>query len=98
MVSDQPMTVTDEDREAYARMEGYEPGDINWRLILECRPDCAGVVAFAAHRIAAAQAERDAVVKWLRDRDGFNDFYSELQGKWLSDRIEAGEHLTPPTA
>lgn len=44
-----------------------------------------------------AQAERDAVVKWLRDRDGFNDFYSELQGKWLSERIEAREHLTQPS-
>lgn len=50
--------------------------------------DAKGVAeTLAAHREAAI-AE---LVRWLRDRDGFNDFYSELQGKWLSDRIEARE-------
>lgn len=45
--------------------------------------------ALAAHRIA----EREAVVKWLRERDGFNDCYSELKDQWLSDRIARGEYL-----
>ena len=91
---------TQEDREAAAEyMEDYLLQSAEAYSVRRGSYDLHALVqAFAAHRIAAAQAERDAVVKWLRDRDGFNDFYSELQGKWLSERIEAREHLTPPTA
>lgn len=42
---------------------------------------------------AAAAEERAKIVAWLRDRDGFNDCYSELKDQWLSDRIARGEHL-----
>lgn len=51
----------------------------------------------ARHRIAGEQAgaekERAKIVAWLRERDGFNDCYSELKDQWLSDRIARGEHL-----
>ena len=42
---------------------------------------------------AGAAEERAKIVAWLRDRDGFNDYYSELKDQWLSDRIARGEHL-----
>lgn len=48
---------------------------------------------FANHREAAAAEERTKIVAWLRERDGFNDCYSELKDQWLSDRIARGEHL-----
>ena len=51
------------------------------------------VEAFARHREAAAAEERTKIVAWLRERDGFNDCYSELKDQWLSDRIARGEHL-----
>lgn len=44
--------------------------------------DHSMVQAFARHRIAAAQAERAAVVEYLRSQ-GDND---------AADKIEAGEH------
>ena len=42
---------------------------------------------------AGAAEERTKIVAWLRERDGFNDYYSELKDQWLSDRIARGEHL-----
>jgi hypothetical protein len=45
------------------------------------------------HREEGAAEERAKIVAWLRDRDGFNDYYSELKDQWLSDRIARGEHL-----
>ena len=51
------------------------------------------VEAFARHREAAAAEERAKIVAWLRERDGFEDCYSELKDQWLSDRIARGEHL-----
>lgn len=49
--------------------------------------------AFARHREQAAAEERAKIVAWLRERDGFNDYYSELKDQWLSDRIARGEYL-----
>lgn len=40
-----------------------------------------------------AEKERAKIVAWMRERDGREDYYSEMYGRWLSDRIEAGEHL-----
>ena len=51
------------------------------------------VEAFARHREQAAAEERAKIVEWLREQDGFNDYYSELKDQWLSDRIARGEHL-----
>lgn len=75
-------------------------------------------VDIAAHRIAAAQAERDAVVKWLRgdlnaemveaisfqislalQETGYvGAKYSLRIAGDIAQAIEAGEHLTPPSA
>lgn len=54
------------------------------------------VEAVYCHKCAmdlAAAEERTKIVAWLRERDGFNDYYSELKDQWLSDRIARGEHL-----
>jgi hypothetical protein len=54
------------------------------------------VEAVYCHKCAmdlAAAEERAKIVAWLRERDGFNDYYSELKDQWLSDRIARGEHL-----
>lgn len=54
------------------------------------------VEAVYCHKCAmdlAAAEERTKIVAWLRHRDGFNDYYSELKDQWLSDRIARGEHL-----
>ncbi len=71
------MEITQGDREAAV---GYWGND---------NPPLELLAAMSAHRIAAEQR----IVEWLRERDGVNDFYSEFHGKWLSDRIESGEHL-----
>lgn len=50
-------TITDADREAFARLDGNEPGDMGWRMITEpTRGDCAGVHEMAKHRIASTEA------------------------------------------
>ena len=91
-MSDQPMTVTDEDRALIKTLL-----DANDEL---CRAIDNGLVftgeceLAAAHRIAAAQAERDAVVKWLmREEEGYPS--SEYSGfaAMICEEIEAGEHL-----
>lgn len=39
---------------------------------------------------AAAQAERDAAVKWLREGEGYSEWYE------IAHAIEAREHLASP--
>lgn len=87
MVSDQTMTVTDEDREAADALRGaLEFGQFHFNeAVMFYRRDIER---------KAAQAERDAVVKWLRDNHN-----GRLQSSvYLADCIEAGEHSTPPSA
>jgi len=48
-----PETITDDDREAAARLEGFKPGDIGWDNYISGYHDrSANVVAFARHRLA----------------------------------------------
>ena len=54
--NDAPVTVevTQADREAFARLDDWEPGSMGWNMIVHpTGPDCVGVVAFAKHRLAA---------------------------------------------
>lgn len=49
-----PVTVEQCDREAFARLDDWEPGSMGWNMIVHpTGPDCVGVVAFAKHRLAA---------------------------------------------
>ncbi|MEN2749363.1 hypothetical protein, partial [Sphingomonas sp. T9W2] len=46
--------VTQADREAFARLDDWEPGSMGWNMIVHpTGPDCVGAVAFAKHRLAA---------------------------------------------
>lgn len=62
--------VIQSDREAFARVEGHEPGDMGWRMITEpTRGDCCGVVCIAKYRIASSadlRAKLDVAVEALR--------------------------------
>lgn len=94
--------VTQADRDAAAAYYYSAGGSPNVaRDIREGRKDSwFRVQAFARHRIAAAQAERAAVVEWLRKLAGVPA--SALEGHpprgevWVlhrsADAIEAGEH------
>lgn len=78
--------VTDADREAAA--SGYyawcSGNPVIPNRMIEGRVDDHSMVqAFARHRLA----EREAVVKWLREQDGHG--YDDMR----ANCIEAGEHL-----
>lgn len=78
------MTVTDEDRALLTRLG---------ELWLNEHPDddAKAIEIIRDNRIAAAQAERDAVVKWLRS--AINGSETVKYGNLFADEIEAGEHL-----